>query len=124
MLAPAPTGKTVVPSDIQRMHFKVFQELEVLMATWFTIAVAVLVFGVLVHINLNYIIGVCIMFDGIIMIFLTLISSGLSIRMLQNFEWENFIQQRLYVLYAKYALLVLLIGFSTWAGVVMIMRSL
>ena len=109
-----------VPNEQQTLERHYY--LEILTGTWLAIAFSIMVFGVLVHINLNFIIGVCLIFMGIALLAITLFSAaiwpGLGL-----YEVQRFIATRRAVLMIKFAILVASLAFSVWAAVVMIQRT-
>ena len=109
-----------VPSEQQTLERHYY--LEILTGTWLAIAFSIMVFGVLVHINLNFIVGICLIFMGIALLAVTLFSAafwpGLGL-----FEVHRFIAIRRIVLLVKFSILVASLAFSVWAAVIMIQRT-
>lgn len=97
--------------------------MENVVSQWLVVAVGILMFGVLVHINLNYYVGISIVFDGLSFGGVTLIGAIVWLSNRKNLTLRAFMVQRQKVLYTKYVLFVILIGLSIWAAIVMIQRS-
>lgn len=100
-----------------------FTYMENVVSQWLVVAVGILMFGVLVHINLNYYVGISIVFDGLSFGGVTLIGAIVWLSNRKNLTLRAFMVQRQKVLYTKYVLFVILIGLSIWAAIVMIQRS-
>jgi hypothetical protein len=103
-------------------HFDRFHSIEASINQWLSISIATMVAGILVHLNLHYIIGVCIIIDGIIIAGLTLLGAAFWMN-LGEFELEKFMEYRRGLLIVKYFFIVVLGGLAIWTSVDMIQRS-
>jgi hypothetical protein len=103
-------------------HFTRFYYNESIFVVWVAAAISVMAYGVLVHINLDHIIGVCIMLDGLAL----LVSCMLGVLLwlvFGEFGIEHFIRWRKMLVALKVMLLLILVGLSIWAAVMMIQKS-
>jgi hypothetical protein len=103
-------------------YFSRFYYIESTIGLWLTIGIGVLVFGVLVHINLDFVIGVAIVVVGLLILVLALVSALLW-TIYGELSLEKFLKSRRIILGFKLSLIVILVGLSTWASVVMFKRS-
>lgn len=91
-------------------------------APWTSVAFTVMFFGVLIHINLNYIIGVCILFLGAVMAAIIVVS-GLFWPGLGLFEIKRYIAMRRITMITLLVIVGITLCFAVWAGVVMAIRA-
>ena len=95
---------------------------ESLINAWITISLSLIVAAVLIHINLNLVIGSCIIFTGLILVMLTVVEAAL----LYYYAEQNirlFVKIRHGIIITKYILLIVTMAFFVWAAVVMIIRT-
>ena len=119
------TNRLVVANDIDNTatieHTLRFQY-ESLINAWITISLSLIVAAVLIHINLNLVIGSCIIFTGLILVMLTVVEAAL----LYYYAEQNirlFVKIRHGIIITKYILLIVTMAFFVWAAVVMIIRT-
>lgn len=92
---------------------------EGMIANWIVISTGILTTGVLVHINLHYLIGIVVMGDGLALILLTMLGAALYAAL----PTAAYVRARRNLLYAKYAVLAVLVGLMMWAMVLMVERG-
>jgi uncharacterized membrane protein YuzA (DUF378 family) len=103
--------------------FAEFARFELLSYGWTGIAVNLCVFGVLVHINLNFIVGVSIMFVGVVYAVVGIAGES-SWLLFGDVDMRRHLARRRIVTIVKFALVVVFAAFAVWAGVIMLQRSL
>ena len=119
------TNRLVVANDTDNTatieHTLRFQY-ESLVNAWITISLSLIVAAVLIHINLDLVIGSCIIFTGLLLVILTTVEAGL----LYYYAEKNirlFVKIRHGIIITKYILLVVTMAFFVWAAIVMIIRT-
>lgn len=103
--------------DLPR-HFYV----ESMINHWIIIAMTCITAAVLVHINLNYIIGSVIIFDGLAMFIVTLIGA-IGWLVYGDKGIGSYMKLHRVLLYIKIFLCVICIGLFVWAAVIMIQNA-
>lgn len=104
-------------------HFTRFYYLEAALALWLTVGLTVMVFAVLIHINLSYIIGPCMMLIGIAFLGTTLVGA-LAWGIFGEYKLAGIMRVRRVILIIKFALVIAIGGLSIWASAIMIQRAL
>jgi len=101
---------------IQRFYY-----VESMVVAWIAISISVFFYGVLLHINLNFYVGVAILYIGVVLMALT-IFSALAWAIIGMHDTSRFIKMRKIFLVIKFLLMGVVAGLTVWAGVIMIDR--
>jgi hypothetical protein len=123
MLRTQPIGAT--PSELEQRQLTQHFQLESLAGLWLTVALSVMVFGVLVHINLNFVIGVSLIIAGIVIAATTLVGESMWLMLPRRFaSVSDFVEQRRSFQVARFVQLAVVLALSVWTAVVMLQRSI
>jgi len=97
--------------------------LETLISGWLITSITIIVAAVLVHINLNFIIGSCIIFIGLLLTLITLIGAIIWFLYGEN-NVSEYLKIRKVILIFKFLLIMVIMGLFVWVAVLMIIRTI
>jgi hypothetical protein len=109
-------------SDTPDKNFAKHYYFETLINGWLIIAFTILIGAVLIHINLNLIIGSCIIFTSLLLIIITLIGVIFWFVYGES-DIIKYIRIRRAILILKYIIISVIICLFIWAAIIMILKS-
>lgn len=110
------------PPPTLNEHFDRFYRLEMAIAGWLTMAFSVMTFAVLVHINLNYVVGVAMILVGVAFVLTTLVGA-VAWGAFGEYKLAGIMRVRRVLMVIKFFLVIVIAGLAVWAAVVMIQRA-
>ena len=110
------TDKVAI-KDSSRLQF-----VETNFAVWCSIALAVSLLGVLIHINLDSYVGVVMLFLGLTFA-IVIVLAGVFYMWKPKMSDRHFFRMRQYVLFVQYVLVIGCIASGIYTGTIMIRRS-
>jgi hypothetical protein len=104
-----------------RDKYGTFFTLESALGLWIIISAALLTIGVLVHINLNYVVGIVLFIDSLVILLLSLIGGIIWFRYGEN-HFDEIMNARRILLYIKFFFLFVFLAIGVWTSIVMIQK--